>query len=273
MSNPFSGLFPPDSSTSATQAPPSTSSLYSSYSLSTSDDTATSESTITDTDVLNNPITSQKHGNVLIAEHKCILIAGYKCLLADHKCILIARHIGTLAEPKLVITGYPHGTSADKHTQALAGIPIDNSISVPRIEPYTKAATPEASAPATGMTTTKKRLEGMNTEPQDRRVNENAVDIAGSAVQAVSALQEVEERTQRPPGTGQADARVSPPPPTTPSFVSPPPSFVTQPSTADVRTSFNQHFDSGMRFDADPEFQVPVPRRRIVDLPPAYTED
>ncbi|KAH9829587.1 uncharacterized protein C8Q71DRAFT_402640 [Rhodofomes roseus] len=61
--------------------------------------------------------------------------------------------------------------------------------------------------------------------------------------------------------------------PHTRSSITPPPSFRTHPSAASVRTSYDQHVDSGFRFHPGGESQAPEPRRRVVDLPPAYTED
>jgi len=126
------------------------------------------------------------------------------------------------------------------------------------VEPYTEVEVSASPPLPTAV------VSGVGSEFKDHPVDEGDVDIAAigpRSTNAASAPQGVEGR--RSPSIGQA----------TSSSHSPPPSFVTQPSTVNVRTSFNQHFDSGIRFDADPESQVPVPRRRIVDLPPAYTED
>ncbi|KAH9925127.1 uncharacterized protein B0H18DRAFT_1211560 [Fomitopsis serialis] len=128
----------------------------------------------------------------------------------------------------------------------------------PGIEPYTKVEMPASPPLPTAV------VSGVDNEFKNHPTDEGDVDIAAQGSQsanAASALPGVD-------GLGRIGQATS-----SESSISPPPSFVAQPSTADVRTSFNLHIDSGIRFDSDPESPVPVPRRRVVYLPPTYTVD
>ncbi|EPS96411.1 hypothetical protein FOMPIDRAFT_114524 [Fomitopsis schrenkii] len=62
--------------------------------------------------------------------------------------------------------------------------------------------------------------------------------------------------------------------PSSASVISSPPSFTTEPSVTAFPMSFNRHLDSGFRFHpTTPELPIPPTQIRVVDLPPAYTED
>ena len=94
---------------------------------------------------------------------------------------------------------------------------------------------------------------------------EHSGENEGAALENVHFLsdpQRLDENGARPFSTGSE------------SIISPPPSFTTEPPSALASTpdpSFNHHADSGLRFL--PNALQENWRNRIVDVPPAYTEE